>query len=159
MEENQTQTPTPMKIGPDIAIDKSVVINGRYVGYSDVLSVKVTAETVAKFADVSGDVNPIHMDDEFAKGTRFGQRIAHGMITAAFISRGLTEKVGQGGIYLGQTMKFLNPVFIGDTVNIKFTVTAIRAGRGIVTIDTTAYKDNGDIIVKGEATIMMAGAY
>lgn len=139
--------------------EKRVEINGRYVGYTDTLTVKITAETIDKFAEVSGDDNPIHLDDEYAKTTRFGQRIAHGMITAALISRGLTEKIGRGGIYLGQTMKFLNPVFINDEITITFTITAIREGRGIVTIDTTARKANGDVIVKGEATIMMEGAY
>lgn len=118
-------------------------------------SVQVTDKMVHQFAELSGDHNPIHIDDEYAKTTKFGRRIAHGMISAALISRVLGMKLGPGGIYLGQTMKFVNPVFIDDWVTIELKVTAYRAERGIGIIETVVKKrDTGEFVVKGEATIM-----
>ena len=92
----------------------------------------VTDEVIRKFADVSGDYNPIHLDEEFAKTTRFGKRIAHGMLSAAFISAVMgNEYRGKTVIYLSQTMKFTAPVFIGDTVTTTSTVTNIREDKGL----------------------------
>lgn len=127
------------------------------VGDKVVENVTVTDQMVRQFAEVSGDKNPIHLDDEYAKTTRFKQRIAHGMLSAALISRVLAQKLGPGGIYLSQTMKFLNPIFIGEEVVIDITVTHLRAEKGIGTCDTIVKKvSNGDIVVKGEAVIMAA---
>lgn len=122
----------------------------------DVVSenVKITDEMVQLFAQCSGDFNPIHMDEEYAKKTRFGRRIAHGMLSAALISRVLAMKLGPGGIYLGQTLKFLQPIFIGDAVEIKLTVKTLRKEKGIALIDTLVTKSTGEVAVKGEATIM-----
>jgi 3-hydroxybutyryl-CoA dehydratase len=121
------------------------------------VSVQVTDETVHKFAEMSGDYNPIHLDDAYAATTRFKRRIAHGMICGALISRVLAEKLGGGGIYLAQTMKFINPVFIDDTVTVNLKVLAIRESKGIATIETICKNQRGEICVKGEATIMMPG--
>jgi acyl dehydratase len=120
------------------------------------MEVKVTDKMVRQFAEMSGDFNPIHLDEDYAKTTRFGRRIAHGMIVGALISRALNEKVGSGGVYLAQNLKFVNPVFIDDTVILELTVTAIRKEKGIATIDTIAKNQNGDTVVKGDAIIMMA---
>lgn len=120
------------------------------------IKVKVTDDMVRKFADVSGDHNPIHLDDEYAKTTRFGQRIAHGMLSAALISRALGQNLGPGGIYLSQHLKFLNPIFINDEVSIDLLVTALRQEKGIGTVETIVRKENGDVVVKGEAVIMAA---
>ena len=117
-------------------------------------TVQVTHEMVELFAKASGDFNPIHLDEEFAKKTRFGRRIAHGMFSAALISRVLAMKLGPGGIYLGQTLKFLKPIFIGDTVTIKATVEKLRDSSGIATVETIVTNQDGEITVKGEATIM-----
>lgn len=127
----------------------------RPVGFTATLTVQVTDQMIRKFADLSGDDNPVHLDDEYAKTTRFGQRIAHGMIVAALISRGLTEKIGTGGIYLGQTLKFVAPVYVNDTLNIKFKVTAVKEGKGILTLETIATKTTGEDVVRGEATFML----
>jgi acyl dehydratase len=128
----------------------------REVGFKATLEVKVTDKMVHQFAEMSGDFNPIHLDEEYAKTTRFGRRIAHGMIVGALISRALNEKVGSGGVYLAQNLKFVNPVFIDDVVTIEMTVTGLRKEKGIATIDTIAKKQSGEIVVKGEAVIMMA---
>lgn len=125
-------------------------------GFKFNLSVQVTDEMVKKFAEMCGDFNPIHLDDEFAKTTRFKQRIAHGMIIGALFSRALNENMGEGGIYLSQTLKFLQPVFINDTLNMEFHVTAMRKEKGIATVETIAKKANGDVCAKGEAMVMVA---
>lgn len=125
------------------------------VGDKISISQKITNEMVMQFAEVSGDRNPIHVDDDYAKKTRFGKRIAHGMISAALISRALGMNLGPGGIYLGQTLKFVNPVFIDETLIVELTVMQKREEKGIAIIDTLVKKETGEIVVKGEATIMM----
>ncbi len=117
---------------------------------------EVTDELVRKFAEVSGDYNPIHLDEEFAKTTRFGRRIAHGMLSGAFISAVLGYEFKERKIvYLSQTMKFTAPVYLGDTVTATATVTNIRADKGIVTLETTCTNQNGETLVKGEAVVMI----
>ncbi len=118
------------------------------------VTVTVTEKMVQQFAEMSGDFNAVHMDEEFAKKTRFGRRIAHGMISAALISRALAMELGPGGIYLGQTLKFKNPIFLNETIVIDLEVTAYREDRGIGTIDTTVTKTTGEVCVTGTATIM-----
>lgn len=125
------------------------------VGFTQSISVKVTDQMIHQFADMSGDRNPIHLNDEYAAKTRFGRRIAHGMISGALISRALVDCLGGDGIYLGQTLKFVNPVFIDDTVTITLKVTGLRKEKGIATVETNVTKDNGDLVVKGEAVIML----
>lgn len=117
---------------------------------------EVTDELVRKFADVSGDYNPIHLDEEFAKTTRFGRRIAHGMLSGAFISAVLGNEFKRLKIvYLSQTMKFTAPVYLGDTVTATATITNIREERGIVTLETNCTNQNGELLVKGEAAVMV----
>lgn len=116
----------------------------------------VTDELVRKFADVSGDYNPIHLDDEAAKKTRFGQRIAHGMLSGAFISAVLGYELSERRIvYLSQSLRFTAPVFLGDTVTATGTVTKIREDKPIVTIETVCTKQTGETVVTGEAVIML----
>lgn len=119
---------------------------------------EVTDEVIRKFADVSGDHNPIHLDDEFAAKTRFGKRIAHGMLSGAFISAVLgNEFRGMTIVYLSQTLKFTAPVFIGDTVTATATIVSIREDKNIVTIETVCTNQNGETLVKGGAAIMVMG--
>ncbi len=129
-------------------------MNGFKIGDSKTITVQVTDKMVRQFAEMSGDFNPIHLDEEHAKKTRFGRRIAHGMICGALISRALAMELGPGGIYLSQTLKFLNPVFIDDVVIVELTVESMRAEKGIASIKTIVTKENGDVCVKGEAMIM-----
>ncbi|HUR98131.1 MAG TPA: MaoC family dehydratase [Pyrinomonadaceae bacterium] len=118
----------------------------------------VTDELIRKFADVSGDYNPIHLDEEVAKNTRFGKRIAHGMLSGAFISAVLGYEFSERSIvYLSQTLKFTAPVFIGDTVTASATVTNIREDKPVVTLETVCTNQNGDLLVKGEAVVMILG--
>ena len=117
---------------------------------------EITDELIKKFAEVSGDHNPIHLDEDFAKNTRFGRRIAHGMLSGAFISAVLGNEFKERKIvYLSQTMRFVAPVFIGDTVTASGTVTRIREDKGIVTLDTLCTNQNGETLVTGEAAVMI----
>lgn len=116
----------------------------------------VTDELVRAFAEVSGDHNPIHLDDEFAKTTRFGRRIAHGMLTGAFISAVMGEELAaRKVVYLSQTMKFVKPVFIGDTVTTTSTVKKIREEKGIISMETICTNQDGETVVTGEGVVMI----
>ena len=128
------------------------------VGDKRSVTVQVTEKMVQQFAEMSGDFNPIHMDEEYAKGTRFKRRIAHGMICGALISRTLAMELGPGGIYLAQTLKFLSPVFIGDVVTVELKVTALRGEKGIGIVETLVKNEKGELVVKGDATIMVGTA-
>lgn len=119
-------------------------------------SKQITDEVVRKFAELSGDYNPIHLDDEFAANTRFGRRIAHGMISGALISAVLGNEFKERKIvYMSQTMKFVAPVFIDDTVTATGTIMKIREDKPIVTLETVCTNQNGETVVKGEAMVMI----
>ncbi len=136
--------------------ESSGVPEDRYVGFKASETIQITDKMVRQFAEMSGDFNPIHLDDEYAKSTRFQKRIAHGMILGALVSRFLNEKIGSGGIYLAQTFKFSNPVFIDDVITFEFEITRLHKTRGFGIVETTAKKSTGEIVLKGEATIMMS---
>ena len=117
---------------------------------------EVTDALVRAFAELSGDFNPIHLDEEFAARTRFGRRIAHGMLTGAFISAVLGQEFAERKIvYLSQTMRFIAPVFIGDSVTVTSTVSHIREDKGIVTLKTICTNQNGEEVVTGESKVMV----
>lgn len=119
-------------------------------------SKQITDQVVRAFAELSGDYNPIHLDDEFAQNTQFGRRIAHGMISGALISAVLGYEFKERRVvYLNQTLKFVAPVFIDDTVTATATITNIRADKPIVTLETVCTKQTGETVVKGEAVIMV----
>ncbi|HJY27992.1 MAG TPA: MaoC family dehydratase [Pyrinomonadaceae bacterium] len=110
---------------------------------------------VDAFADLTGDHNPVHVDEEFAKTTHFGRRIAHGMLTASLISSVLANKLpGKGSVYLGQTLKFVAPVFPGDTITARVTVKEIRADKPIVKLETICINQHDEIVIRGEATVL-----
>jgi len=121
--------------------------------------VKVTEQMIMDFARITGDFNPVHVDEEYAKTTRFGRRIAHGILSAGFISAALATHLGPGGIYLGQTLKFMAPVFIGDELIIQLKVLQVREEKGLGIVETLVIrKSNQEVCVKGEATIMQGSA-
>lgn len=115
----------------------------------------VTAEVIEAFAAVSGDANPVHLDEAYAQTTPFGGRIAHGMLSAAYISAVIGMQLpGPGAIYLSQSLRFRRPVKIGDEVAVRVEITALEDKRGqatIATVCTVADK----IVVDGEAVIMV----
>ena len=144
------------KIGCSAKSDETA--NKMELKIGDVFSAskQITDSVVRAFAELSGDYNPIHLDEEFAKTTRFGRRIAHGMISGALISAVLGYELKDRKIvYLSQTLKFTAPVFIDDTVTATATVTSIREDKPIVTIETVCTKQSGETVVQGEAAIMI----
>lgn len=129
------------------------------VGDTAGVSKTITDQDIRAFAELSGDFNPVHLDDEFARTTRFGRRIAHGMLGASLISTVLGTKLpGQGAIYLSQTLQFLAPVFPGDTVTAIVTVTKIKEGKPIVTLETFCENQRGEKLIKGEAVVLLEKA-
>jgi 3-hydroxybutyryl-CoA dehydratase len=124
------------------------------VGQKASFSKQITERDVETFAEISGDRNPLHLDQAFAAKTRFGTRIAHGGFTFALISAALgTEMPGPGTVYMSQNLKFLKPVLFNDTVTATVEITAIRADKGIVTLKTDCTNQNGDRIAEGEAVV------
>ncbi|KRK32898.1 MaoC family dehydratase [Loigolactobacillus bifermentans] len=129
------------------------------VGMKDTLSKKITAADVDKFVEVTGDRNPMHTDDEFAKATQFGGRIAHGMISAGLISAVLGMKIpGPGAIYLGQTLTFKAPVHFDDVLSATAEVVQIDQKKKfkIATLDTKVVNQKGQVVTEGTATIIPA---
>ncbi|MDQ6785364.1 MAG: MaoC family dehydratase [Acidobacteriota bacterium] len=117
---------------------------------------QITDKVVRDFAALSGDFNPIHIDEEFAKTTRFGRRIAHGMISGALLSAVLGYEFKERKIvYLSQTMKFLLPVFIDDMITATATVKHIREDKPIVTLETVCTNQSGETTLTGEAVVMI----
>jgi len=113
---------------------------------------------VQAFADLTGDHNPIHVDESFAKTTRFGRRIAHGMLTASLISSVLASKLpGEGSVYLGQTLQFVAPVFPGNEITARVTVREIREDKPILKLETLCLNQRGDVVIRGEATVYIRG--
>lgn len=123
------------------------------VGDKDSMTKTVTEREVNLFAEVTGDTNPAHMDEEWAKKTKFGTRIAHGMLSAGFISAVLGMKLpGPGTIYLQQTLKFTAPVKFGDTVTAECEVIEIVDGKKL-RLKTTATNQEGKVVLEGEALV------
>ena len=111
----------------------------------------VVEEDIIKFAEVSGDHNPLHLDEAFAASTKFEGRVAHGMLTASFISALLGNQFpGPGCIYRSQTLKFKAPVRIGDTVTVEVTLTGLRPSRKLATFRTIA-RVGDKVVIEGEA--------
>jgi len=126
-------------------------------GDSATLSRTIGDDDIRAFANASGDHNPLHLDEEFARQTRFGKRIAHGMLSASLISAVLANDLpGQGSIYLGQSLQFVAPVFPGDTVTARVTVTSIREDKPIIKLETVCTNQRDEVVVRGEATVLVS---
>ncbi|MBE5857775.1 MAG: MaoC family dehydratase [Lachnospiraceae bacterium] len=129
------------------------------IGQSASFTKRITENDINAFAEISGDFNPIHVDEEAAKKSVFGRRIAHGMLSASFISAVLGMYLpGEGTIYLGQNLKFLKPVDIGDEITAKVTVTEIaNADKGIYKLATQCFNQKEEMVIDGEATVKYLG--
>ncbi|MEW5908713.1 MAG: MaoC family dehydratase [Thermodesulfobacteriota bacterium] len=118
-------------------------------------SVSVTDEMIRNFARATGDNNPIHLDDEAAKKSIFKRRVAHGMLSAGILSGVIGMQFpGEGTIYLSQTMKFLAPVFIGDTLKVALKVMEIIKEKKRIRLETVITNQDQKIIFTGEAMVM-----
>ncbi len=125
------------------------------IGQTATYSKTLSERDITLFAEVSGDVNPVHLDPVFAATTQFGERIAHGAWTGAVISAALALVLpGPGTIYLGQTLSFRSPVKIGDTVTVTLTVTEKRDDKKFVTLNCEAVNQHGKTVAKGPAQVL-----
>ena len=114
----------------------------------------ITEADLVLFAGLSGDLNPVHMDAVYAARSLFGGRIVHGMLTASLISAVLGNQLpGPGAVYLAQQLRFEAPVYIGDTITASVEVIAVRAEKRIVTLRTECAKQDGTLVISGEAVV------
>lgn len=117
----------------------------------------ITDEMIHAFADLTGDANPVHLDDAYAAGTRFKRRIAHGMIAAGLISAALANDLpGPGTVYLSQTLQFKSPVYPGDTLTTTVEVKAVRTDKPIVTLGTVCKNQEDVVVLEGEAVVLVS---
>ena len=115
----------------------------------------VTEQMGIEFAGVSGDTNPVHLNQDYAKATRFGAKIAHGMLIGSFISNVIgTRMPGEGSIYMKQEMTFLRPVYYGDRVTVEVAVKALQKDRNRAVLSTDCYNQKGEKVLAGEALVM-----
>jgi len=125
------------------------------VGQSASFSKTITETDIVQFAGISGDFNPIHIDAEYAKQTRFGERIAHGLLTTSLLSGLLGMHLpGKGSIYMGQTLRFVKPVFIGDTITAYAEIVQFDEVKRIMKLKTECRKQDGALVLEGEATLL-----
>ena len=134
-------------------------MNGRSIDMINIGDKESFTKTVSEadvylYAGITGDMNPAHIDEEDAKKGMFGRRIAHGMLTAGFVSAVLGTKLpGKGTIYMGQELSFTKPVYIGDTITA--TVEAVEKIKDkILKLKTVCTNQNGDVVLDGVATVM-----
>ncbi len=114
------------------------------------LSKTFTADDVQRFIEITGDTNPLHVDEEFAERTQFGGRVLHGMLTASIFSTMVGMLLpGTGAIYRSQTIRFLLPVRIGETVTAHFVVTAVDRTKHRLTIDSWIENESGQRVIEG----------
>ena len=127
-----------------------------FVGQTAAFSRTVTETDIVMFAGLSGDYNPVHVDQEYAVDSRFGKRIAHGLLTTSFLSRLLgMDLPGKGSVYLEQSLKFLKPVFIGDTITASAEILEIDQDQGILRLETICRNQDNTVVLSGEAKLMV----
>lgn len=125
------------------------------VGDSASYTQTISEAHVALFIGAVGDTNPLHVDAEYAKKSRFAARIAQGILVAGLISTAIgTRLPGPGAIYLGQSLRFLKPTYLGDTITATVTVRAIRPDKPILSLETVCTNQKGERVIEGEATVL-----
>ena len=132
-------------------------VEGIEAGASAQFVKSVTAEDIAKFAEVSGDANRLHSDAEYAARTRFKTPIAHGMLAAGLISAALGTQLAPDSvvIYLGQNLRFRAPVSAGDTLTATVAVTGVNPDRSQLSLDTKVTNQDGTDVITGDALVMV----
>ena len=126
------------------------------VGQQASVTRTISESDVYLFAGITGDLNPAHTNEEYAKKTHFKTRIAHGMLSSGLISAVLGMKLpGPGTIYTGQTLKFLAPVHIGDTITATAEIQSLDLNRNRVVLTTTCTNQDGRVVITGEATALL----
>lgn len=126
-----------------------------YTGQEAEASRCFTMEDVRQFAGLSGDNNPLHVDEEYAGKGRFGRCVVHGILVAGLISKVLgTQLPGEGSIYLEQNLSFRKPVYAGDTVTARARITEILTEKKIILLETNVYNQKGDCVILGTAKML-----
>ena len=129
-----------------------LVIDEIQLGQKASMTKKITEGDVLVFAGATGDLNPVHINEEFASATVFKKRIAHGLISVSLIGATLgSELPGAGSIYVSQNIKFTAPVFLNDVITAELEVIEKDVGRNRITLKTTCKNQNGQIVVEGTA--------
>lgn len=124
-------------------------------GLSRQYSKQLTQRDIVLFAATSGDVNPVHLDAEYAATTAFGEPIGHGMWTGALVSAAIaTTLPGPGSVYRGQSIQFKKPVKVGDTITVTLTIESIRARVALVTLKCDAHNQDGVLVATGTAEVI-----
>lgn len=125
------------------------------LGDSAFITKTITKEDVEEFAKLSLDINPIHLDQEYGKSSIFKDNIVHGMLVASLISAVIGNDLpGHGTIYLGQDLKFMKPVYIGDTCTATVTVIEKKDEKHIIVLDTVVSAGNDEnVVIKGQAVV------
>lgn len=126
-----------------------LTFNDIQIGRTQCLERLVTAEDVDAFGKLSGDLNPLHIDEEFARRTPFGRRVVHGLFTGALVSTTHTQLTGPGFAYVGQELRFLGPVFIGDRLQVEVTVVDKKEAKRILILDTVVSTRGGEKVLAG----------
>lgn len=130
---------------------RKAVIDDFEVGQHATFTKTFSEADVEKFIDITSDVNPLHVDDAFASQTPFGRRVLHGMLTASLFSTMVGMLIpGTGAIYRSQTLAFLRPVYIGDTITAHFVVRAIDRAKHRLDIESWMENQNGERVIEGK---------
>jgi 3-hydroxybutyryl-CoA dehydratase len=124
------------------------------IGDSHSITKTITTSDIEAFADLIGDHNPVHLDEAYAAATRFGRRIAHGMIAAGLISAAIANG-WPGAIYISQTLQFRAPVFVDDAVTAEVTVAAVRSDKPIIRYCTECFNQDRRLVLEGEAVCLV----
>ena len=136
-------------------MERGMTIDQLRVGQVHETSVAITEEMIERFAEATGDHNPIHVDEDYAKGTIFKTRVAHGMLQAGILSGVLgTRFPGVGTIYLSQTLTFLKPVFIDDEITFRLSVVELLKEKNRARLETVCFNQRGETVLTGEALVM-----
>ena len=126
------------------------------IGDKASFKMEISEEQVQKFADISGDYNPLHMDEIYAQNSKFKQKIAHGMLLGSYFSQLVGMHMpGKKCLYLSQTLNFHNPCFLFDVVSVEGTVRGKSDATKILEIDTTIYNQKNILLVDGTAKVMV----
>ena len=131
-------------------------LDNLHVGQKTEFTETITESMIQEFAKLSGDYNPHHIDEEYAKKTKYEKRICHGMLLASLFSK-LTAMYlpGQGSLYISQTLNFVSPAFIDDVVTVSGEITKISSSTGIVRVKTEITNMNNNLLVSGEAKVLI----
>jgi 3-hydroxybutyryl-CoA dehydratase len=127
------------------------------IGDKTVFSKTITESDIFAFAGISGDFNPLHVNEEFSKTSMFEGRIAHGMLTASLICHTLTDMIGLGGVHISQSVRFKGPVKIGDTITVETEIIDLKPEKKRLIAKSTLTNQDGVVVLIGEAEGMLPG--